>query len=279
MSGYGAFTLGGAGSISREEKYDRETVVQSSEAEGSTKSSSSISIRFVVFTVLLAVVALGLAMASQYSQATGAGSFSQLMSTFGLSSSISTSSARTSSSLDGECVACVESITSMDCMNTGIPVLGGVDVVQYWTDFKISDGVYNESRVGTLGSPNYISIYSGYQFNFVSADNQQTFESDPSKYAPKFGGFCAWGVGGEYCPEYSWAADCLGPSGDWGIWTIHDEKLYFFFKDEAKDKFNADPDAYGSYGDTRWSEWFGGKDVYSTKCFVSPSSIPTNMPP
>jgi len=168
-------------------------------------------------------------------------------------------------------------ITNNDCSNTDVPVLGGLDVMMYWTDFKGSDGVYDETKYGTLGSPEFTSSYNGYQFNFVSAENQQLFETNPSKYAPQFGGFCAWGIGGEFCPSYSWAADCLGPSGDWGKWTVHNEKLYFFFKDEAKEKFAADPDTYAAYGEQRWGEWFPSDESvkYSTKCFVSPDSDST----
>lgn len=172
------------------------------------------------------------------------------------------------------CTTCPDMITSLNCADSSIPVLGGVDVIQYWTDFKNADGTYDESQIGQLGIPSYQSTYNNFQFNFISAENQQLFESDPATYAPQFGGFCAWGVGGEFCPTYPWAADCLGPSGNWGHWTIQENKLFFFYKEEAKEKFTADVTLYAASGALRWSEWFTSDSAtplgyFSTKCFIS----------
>jgi len=202
-----------------------------------------------------------------------------LGATKGVTSFVSLGSARGSSSLDQNCTTCPDMITSLNCGDLSIPVLGGVDIMQYWTDFKIdgSEDEYDETQMGQLGNPSYKVVYNNFQFNFISAENQKLFESDPSAYAPQFGGFCAWGVGGEYCQDgYPWAADCLGPSGNWGHWTIYGGKLYFFYKDEAKDKFMTDPALYAASGEQRWTEWFGDQEdasgaysgYYSTKCFV-----------
>lgn len=203
------------------------------------------------------------------------GNLDKVMASAGLIST-STTSLSTESGTDdsSSCTTCPDMITSLNCADTSIPVLGGVDIIQYWTDFKLSDGSYNESNIGQLGIPSYQVTHNNFQFNFISEQNKALFQSDPSAYIPQFGGFCAWGVGGEYCPEYPWAADCLGPSGNWGHWTIYSGKLYFFYKQEAKDKFTEDPETYAGSGKTRWETWFsdssyGTEGYFSTKCFIS----------
>ena len=101
------------------------------------------------------------------------------------------------------------------------------------------------------------------------------FDENPSQYTPQWGGFCSWGIAGEYCPQYPWDKGCLGPSGNWGHWTIQknsqgQEHLYFFLFDEAKTKFMADPDTYIKQGDARWNAWYVPSDSYlSTHCYVS----------
>lgn len=159
--------------------------------------------------------------------------------------------------------------TMSQCVVSGNPVLGGVDVIQYYTDFKMADGTYNESFVGDAGNSDYTSTYNGNTFYFKSQENKDMFDDSPSSFVPQYGGFCAWGIGGEYCPPYPWSKDCLGPSGNWGHWTIQNEKLYFFFFAEAKSKFMDDTSLYISQGDSRWDSWFETETYFSTDCYVS----------
>jgi hypothetical protein len=54
----------------------------------------------------------------------------------------------------------------------------------------------------------------------------------------------------EYCPDFLWSSSCLGPSGNWDIWTIQTDpadgktKLYFFYLEEVKQSFLKNPDFY-----------------------------------
>ncbi len=59
----------------------------------------------------------------------------------------------------------------------------GFDPVAYFTDNKAVRG--NES---------YSATYKGSKFLFASKEHQNIFEKDPSKYAPQFAGYCAFGV-------------------------------------------------------------------------------------
>lgn len=173
------------------------------------------------------------------------------------------------------CESCPDYITKFPCSTIEDRVLGGLDFVQYFVDFKLPDGTYNETQVGLQGYDNIYSVYQNFTYNFLTQENKKLFEMNPEKYIPQWGGYCAWGIAGEYCPKYSWSSDCLGPSGNWAHWTIINEKLYFFLFSEAKEKFTdydqgSEIDIIAA-GDTRWDEWFGDTTIkpMSTACYIS----------
>lgn len=88
------------------------------------------------------------------------------------------------------CGTCTDNIVLADCYNTDYPVLGGVDVVEY---FNHADEGYTSFQ-GTQGDSSITTFYHGYTFQFSSATNKNLFDLNPSKYAPSWGGFCSWGV-------------------------------------------------------------------------------------
>ena len=65
----------------------------------------------------------------------------------------------------------------------GAAVVGGYDVVAYHTDGK-----------PMKGSSDYSATYQGATWHFASMKNQELFMADPAKYAPAYGGFCAFGT-------------------------------------------------------------------------------------
>lgn len=71
------------------------------------------------------------------------------------------------------------------CTDNTVPVLNGLDFVQYFEEFKISDGVYNESEIGVAGTEEYSYVYNNYTFLFKSNENKEIFESAPEKYMPQ----------------------------------------------------------------------------------------------
>lgn len=44
------------------------------------------------------------------------------------------------------------------------------------------------------GSPDFTATHDGATYRFASAANRDTFEANPAKYAPAYGGFCAFGL-------------------------------------------------------------------------------------
>jgi YHS domain-containing protein len=74
----------------------------------------------------------------------------------------------------------------------------GYDVVAYFTDGK-----------AVKGNPQFTHEHGGVTWQFASAEHRDMFKADPAKYAPQYGGYCAYGVavGGLYDvqPENSWS--------------------------------------------------------------------------
>ena len=80
----------------------------------------------------------------------------------------------------------------------------GTDPVAYFTMSK-----------PVKGSAEHISEWMGATWAFASAENKATFDSDPERYAPKYGGYCAWAIAkGSTRP--------INPT----IFRIFDDKLY-----------------------------------------------------
>ena len=59
----------------------------------------------------------------------------------------------------------------------------GYDVVAYFTAGQPAEG-----------DDRYTAEYEGAQYRFASAEHRDTFKQDPAKYAPQYGGFCAFAV-------------------------------------------------------------------------------------
>ena len=62
-------------------------------------------------------------------------------------------------------------------------ILAGHDAVAYFT----------EGRPVT-GKADYTAVYNGAIYRFNSAANRDTFRAEPARYAPQYGGFCAYGM-------------------------------------------------------------------------------------
>ncbi|MCR2745703.1 YHS domain-containing (seleno)protein [Limnobacter parvus] len=62
-------------------------------------------------------------------------------------------------------------------------MLFGADVVAYITQ---------EAYV--QGSPQFKSTFEEVDFHFANADNKALFDSEPTKYVPQYGGYCANGI-------------------------------------------------------------------------------------
>ena len=94
--------------------------------------------------------------------------------------------------------------------------ISGYDTVSYFTEHK-----------SKKGNKNYLVKYRNETWLFSSLENQKLFEKDPKKYAPQYGGHCAWAEAQNGDEVY----------GDPTIWTIVKGKLYLNYNEEINDKW------------------------------------------
>jgi YHS domain-containing protein len=84
------------------------------------------------------------------------------------------------------------------------PALQGFDPVAYFTE-----GAPRE------GDARYTHEWNGAIWRFASAENRHRFQAEPERFAPQYGGYCAFAMsGGSFSP------------GDANRWRIVDGKLY-----------------------------------------------------
>ena len=53
---------------------------------------------------------------------------------------------------------------------------------------------YHTEGQPTVGNDAYTASHEGVTYRFASADNKNAFQTNPEKYAPEYGGFCAFGT-------------------------------------------------------------------------------------
>ena len=80
-----------------------------------------------------------------------------------------------------------------------------------------------------IGSPEHMIMWRGTTWHFESAENRAMFESDPSKYAPQFGGYCAYAMSKGYIASTVPEA-----------WTIHEGKLYLNYSTNVRQIWTQD---------------------------------------
>ena len=108
--------------------------------------------------------------------------------------------------------------------------VSGYDPVAFFTNSKPVNG-----------SPFITAEYQGATYFFASEEHKKLFVTSPEKYAPQFGGFCAYGV----------ALDKLFPV-DINTWQIRDGKLYLNLNADILKKFNADFAGNVAKADKNW---------------------------
>lgn len=90
--------------------------------------------------------------------------------------------------------------------------INGYDPVGYFTEGK-----------AIKGSSEHVSDWDGAVVQFASAENKAMFDADPVKYAPKYGGYCAYAVSKGYTA-----------STDPEAWSIHEDRLYLNYSKSVR---------------------------------------------
>lgn len=108
----------------------------------------------------------------------------------------------------------------------------GYDVVSYF----VGDGTPVE------GDAAFTVRYNGYDYRFANQENADAFVAEPAKYAPAYGGYCAWAIG---------ANDRLAP-GDPEVFEIVDGKLYLNFSEDVQTRWEKDIPGFIEAGDVNY---------------------------
>lgn len=91
------------------------------------------------------------------------------------------------------------------------------------------------------GDPQFYFNYQGAMFYFSSQDNRNRFISEPERFAPAYGGYCAWAV----------AKGKLAP-GDPEHWSVKDGRLYINFSGRIQRRWDKKSQIYITNADNNW---------------------------
>lgn len=83
--------------------------------------------------------------------------------------------------------------------------------------------------------------YKGSTFVFANADNRAAFAADPEKYAPQYGGYCAFGTARGYKADI-----------DPATFTVIDGRLYLNYNAQVQREWTADRPRFIRQADERW---------------------------
>lgn len=106
----------------------------------------------------------------------------------------------------------------------------GYDPVAYFKEGK-----------ATKGKKEFSILWSGAQWSFSSKQNLETFKSNPGKYAPQYGGYCAYGTSeGHKAPT------------DPDAFTIVNNKLYLNYDKDVKAEWSKNQKELIQKADKNW---------------------------
>jgi len=106
----------------------------------------------------------------------------------------------------------------------------GYDPVAFFTDHK-----------PVKGKAAFSMSYQGAIYYFASKEHQELFKSEPSKYEPAFGGYCAYGVSKGKLVEV-----------DVEAFQIVDGRLLLQYSRSVRDTFNKDTKGNLGKADMNW---------------------------
>ena len=117
---------------------------------------------------------------------------------------------------------------------TGVAIRG-YDPVAYFLDGK-----------PVPGKDEFTSEWMGAKWKFASQDHLDKFKAEPAKYAPQYGGYCAYGVANGKAVK-------IEPEQ----WTIVDGKLYLNYDADINKTWRADRGNYIRQADSKFGSLVG----------------------
>ena len=107
---------------------------------------------------------------------------------------------------------------------------------------------YHTNTGPVTGTNDHTSSYKGITYLFANEANKKSFDANPAKYIPAYGGFCAYGV-------------AVGKkfSGDPKVWEVVDGKLYLNLNKKVQGLWSQDISGNISKAQTNWPKIKGTK--------------------
>ena len=110
--------------------------------------------------------------------------------------------------------------------------IGGYDPVAYFVEMKPVKGL-----------PEFQAEYQGSTFHFSTVANRDSFIASPDKFAPQYGGFCAFGTAKGYKAVI-----------DPGAFTVVGDKLYLNYSETVRSRWKLDIPGYIRMAEANWAD-------------------------
>lgn len=122
------------------------------------------------------------------------------------------------------------SLGNQPVYNEGGYAVTGYDVVAYFTENK-----------AVKGSAEFQAEYQGSQWLFASKEHLAKFEQSPERYAPQYGGYCAYAMSSGFVV-----------SSDPLAFTVFDDKLYLNYSLSVRENWLENRDQFIEEADGYW---------------------------
>jgi hypothetical protein len=126
--------------------------------------------------------------------------------------------------------ATVHAVAPVNKTLLGSLAVDGYDPVAYFTEGKPVEG-----------KKEFTTEWNGAKWRFASAANRDLFVAEPAKYAPQYGGYCAWAVANNYTAD-----------ADPEAWAVVDGKLYLNYDEKVQEKWRQDVPGNIAKADQNW---------------------------
>lgn len=128
--------------------------------------------------------------------------------------------------------ACSDKKTNSPVFLTDGKAIRGYDAVAFHTDQK-----------PVAGNDQFTFEWNGAKWLFENQAHLDSFKVNPEKYAPQYGGYCAFGT-----------ADGHKAPTEIDTWTIHEGKLYFNYNQDVKREWSKEMGGLIQKADSLWPD-------------------------
>ncbi len=131
-------------------------------------------------------------------------------------------------------------------ISVSVSATGKRDIYTGWFSDKAVSGydtvAFFTQRKPVKGSPEFSHEWKDVMWLFATEKHLNMFLEDPDRYAPQYGGYCAWAV----------AVKADRAPGDPNFWKIVNGKLYLNYDRSVQDKWLKDIPGFIKQGDINW---------------------------